>query len=71
MIQQFRMRRRLGAQTEVADGPHEAFAEVLRPDAVHDHASGEGIVPIRDGFRQIDTAAAGVQLLRRVFGEDL
>ena len=37
---------------------HQAFAEVVQPDAVHQHAGREGIAPIDNGAGQVEPAAA-------------
>ena len=47
------MRGRIATRAEVIDAAHNAFAEELLPDAIHDDASGERIAPISDPVREL------------------
>ena len=64
MVEQFAVRRRLAEHAEVVHGWHEAAAEEVVPDAVHDDAGGEGIGGVNDMLREFETAAAGGEGLR-------
>ena len=44
-LEQFRMRRPLAADAEVADGADQAFAEVVLPDPIDHHAGEQGPAP--------------------------
>ena len=55
-VQQFRVTRRLGAQTEIARRLHEPPAEMMLPNPIHHHARGQRIRTARHGFRQFEPA---------------
>ena len=54
------MRRRPPLQSEIVVRLHQAFAEILLPDAIDDHPSGERIVLPNDPFRQIEAIRAAI-----------
>ena len=72
-VEQLGMTRAIAAQTEVVRRFHEARAEVVLPDAVHDYARGEWIARIGDPARELGTRAGDVgrQLGQRVRDEHL
>ena len=55
--------RALGA--EVVSGFHEAAAEILLPDAIHDHPGCEGVVAAHDPSRQVETIGTWRRRLQR------
>ena len=62
---------RLGAQAEVAGRRDQARAEVVEPEAVHQHAGGERVVRAGDGAGQFEPSAAVREGLALRAGEDL
>ena len=66
-VEQFGMRGRGAHEAEVVRGGDEALAEVLLPDAVHDHAGGERVIGARDPLCKAE-ATIGKRRLR--FGEN-
>src|SRR5205807_10384099 len=63
VIEQFRMRRRLATQAEVARRPYYAGAEMMHPDPVYHHPRGQGIAAIADGLGKLQPAAALLERL--------
>ena len=53
-------RRRLVAK--IVGRRDEAFAEVVEPDAVDQHARGQRVAPVRDRLSQFEPAAAVFEL---------
>ena len=51
------MRRRIGAHPEIARRADESRAEMMHPDAVHEHARGQRIVTRHDGLRELQPPA--------------
>ena len=57
MIQQFGMRRAFAEQSEVARCSDEAPSEMMLPNSIDQHASGQRIRGIGNRFRQLQTSA--------------
>src|SRR5688500_14247791 len=57
-IQQLGMTWRFAACAEIIQGPHQAFAKMMRPNAVHHDARGEGILRARDRSREFESTTA-------------
>src|SRR5260221_9854045 len=70
VVEQLRMRRRIGANAEIARGADEARAEMSQPDAVHQHARRQRIVFACDGLGEFQPAAALLKRLPLVAGKE-
>ena len=62
-VEQIRMARGVTAQSKIAWGAHDAFAEMPLPHAVHHHAGGQRIVLTGDRLREFQPAGAFVKRL--------
>ena len=72
-VEQFRMRWRGTHEAEVVRGGHEALAEVLLPDTIHDHAGGKRVVVACNPLCEAEAALRGLFTrweLRLLFDED-
>jgi hypothetical protein len=72
-VEQFGMRGSGSHEAEVVRGGDEALAEVLLPDAIHDHACGERVAGARNPLREAEATLRGLLTcwkLRLLFDED-
>src|SRR3712207_2555452 len=60
----------LASEAEIARGAHQSLAKVVTPDAVNDHASGEGILSGRDRLGELEPAAPLCKCLAVLAGQD-
>ena len=58
VIEQLRMRRRLGAQSKIARRGDQPHAEMFQPNTVHNDACRKRIAPIRNGLGEFQSSAA-------------
>src|SRR5215510_15137620 len=65
------MRRRFAARPKVARRGHQAVAEMMHPDSIHQHARGQRIVFVRDSLREFKPAAPLRQASAIFAGETL
>ena len=56
------MGRAVAQHAQVVDSLHDALSGKMSPDAVHDHACGERIVPLDNSLSQFQSAAAPFDL---------
>src|SRR5438874_9132877 len=61
---------RFAELAEVARRPHDAFAEVILPQAIHQHAGRQGMIVLRQPRGELQTAAAAGDWTLLVTGED-
>ncbi len=56
VVEEFGMARWAATDTEIAGRVHQTLAEMVMPETVHDHTSGEWVVGMRDPIRERESA---------------
>jgi len=51
------MRRAISANTEIFNGGDKAFAEKVRPDAIHENARGKRVFSTHEPLCEVETVA--------------